>query len=79
MGQEYGEIWSGQALLQPISFKSDRLLGSACVGRAMHAALTKSSVTAARREYTIGQEFEGTIRLTVLTRACSIRNCKQLC
>ena len=26
MGQEDGEIWTGQALLQPISFKSDRLL-----------------------------------------------------
>ena len=29
MGQEGGEIWAGQALLQPISFKSDRLLGDA--------------------------------------------------
>jgi len=26
MGQEGGEIWTGQALLQPISFKPDRLL-----------------------------------------------------
>jgi len=28
IGQEGGEIWIGQALLQPISFKSDRLLGN---------------------------------------------------
>ncbi len=27
IGQKSGEIWTGQALLQPISFKSDRLLG----------------------------------------------------
>ena len=27
MGQEDGEICTGQALLQPISFRSDRLLG----------------------------------------------------
>ena len=26
--QKSGEIWTGQALLQPISFKSDRLLGA---------------------------------------------------
>ncbi len=27
IGQKSGEIWTGQTLLQPISFKSDRLLG----------------------------------------------------
>jgi hypothetical protein len=27
--QKSGEIWAGQADLQPISFKSDRLLGKA--------------------------------------------------
>ncbi|MDN5752654.1 MAG: hypothetical protein L0H15_05150 [Nitrosospira sp.] len=26
IGQKSGEIWTGQTLLQPISFKSDRLL-----------------------------------------------------
>ncbi|MDE2366599.1 MAG: hypothetical protein KGM95_06660 [Betaproteobacteria bacterium] len=26
IGQKSGEIWAGQTLLQPISFKSDRLL-----------------------------------------------------
>ena len=29
MSQEYGEVWSGHALLQPIYFKSDRLLAFA--------------------------------------------------
>jgi len=28
IGQEGGEIWIGQALLQPISFKPDRLLAA---------------------------------------------------
>jgi len=27
IGRKGGEIWTGQMLLQPISFKSDRLLG----------------------------------------------------
>jgi hypothetical protein len=35
MGQEDGETWTGQALLQPISFKADRLLKSMrCARRA---------------------------------------------
>jgi hypothetical protein len=29
IAQKNGEIWTGQANLQPISFKSDRLLGKA--------------------------------------------------
>ncbi|MDE2366166.1 MAG: hypothetical protein KGM95_04455, partial [Betaproteobacteria bacterium] len=28
IGRKSGEIWTGQTLLQPISFKSDRLLDS---------------------------------------------------
>jgi hypothetical protein len=37
IAQESGEIWTGQTDLQPISFKSDRLLAihlsTACLGR----------------------------------------------
>ncbi|MDD5296396.1 MAG: hypothetical protein PHU46_05730, partial [Rhodocyclaceae bacterium] len=33
IAQKSGEIWTGQTDLQPISFKSDRLLGAALAGR----------------------------------------------
>jgi len=37
--QKSGEIWTGQADLQPISFKSDRLLGHDGINDDRHALL----------------------------------------
>ena len=45
MGQEDGEIWTGQALLQPISFKSDRLLGAG----AATAVVTETGMAVAQQ------------------------------
>ncbi|MDN5753221.1 MAG: hypothetical protein L0H15_08055, partial [Nitrosospira sp.] len=42
IGRKSGEIWTGQALLQPISLKSDRLLGITMFQKAHDVAIVVS-------------------------------------